>query len=302
MPARIAALRTGVLLTTLLLPAMSVWAQCMQCQNCQANCSPCLGLDDTTFDGGYPNFAPATNFGCFDLNVRSGLIYGASGGFLKDRMEDPGVAIEVTFRQPLGGGGCCSRTFFEIGGYFSQVYGNNLDVSTSGTFTETPAGGAPMTTPLDDFLRTKLSHLRRDGVQLGIGHWCSPHILDCICLCNADLMWRGGLRLGSVHAQYDQNPSDVLQALIDAANAAGNPFQLAGDDDFAQGDNFLALYTSLGLELAPFRVPISCCRYVDGRLSVEGIYEHSWFELKNFTPNSKGLGTIGVQLGLSFAW
>jgi hypothetical protein len=250
-------------------------------------------------DGGYSDLAPATSFAPFELNVRSGVIFGASGGFLKDRMDDPGFAIEVTARQPLGPGGCRSQMFFEIGGYFSQIYGNDLDVSTSGTFLDV-TNNTP--TQLDDFFRTKLSHLRRDGVQIGIGHCCSPQLLNCVCLCGADLTWRGGVRLGSVHARYDQNPSDALQALIDAAIAAGNQFQLNGDDDFGRSDNFLALYTSLGLDSAPFRLPIGCCRCVVGRLSVEAIYEHSWFELRNFTPDGHGLGTIGAQVGLNFAW
>ncbi len=298
MPARIAVLRIGVLLTIVLLSATSVWAQCMQCPNCLAGCSPCLGGDYVPYEGGYPDFAPAAPFRGFDLSVRSGPIFGASGSFLKDRMEDPGVAIEIMARHLIGGGGCGSQTFFEIGGYFSQIYGNNLDAPTSGTFLDV-TNNTP--TQLDDFFRTKLSHLRRDGIQIGIGHWCPTHVLRYVCLCDADLTWRGGLRLGSVHAEYEQSPSDALQALIDAANAAGNQFQL-NDDPLTHGDNFLALYTSLGLELAPFRVPMGCCQYVDGRVSFEAIYEHSWFELRNFTPNSTGLGTIGAQVGLSFAW
>ncbi len=143
--------------------------------------------------------------------------------FLDEHIRDGGWSIEGTVRQELGNM-CCpiGGPYFEIGGSYMHNYGIDEFVTTSGTLVEIPLGLPPVNMPLQDFFFTRLNHLQRASLQLGLGAaWLSPPFLnpsynDKVLL---NVCIRGGVRFGHVHARYDQQPTPDLQTLIDAVPA-----------------------------------------------------------------------------------
>ena len=233
--------------------------------------------------------------------LRTGIIFTPAGsGFLDEHIRDGGWSIEGTVRQELGNM-CCpfGGPYFEIGGSYMHNYGIDEFVSTSGTLIEIPLGLPPVNMPLQDFFFTRLNHLQRASLQLGLGAaWLSPPFLNPSYNDKVLLNVRGGVRFGHVHARYDQQPTPDLQTLIDAVPATST-FVLR--DDVEQTDQFFGLYVAAGLEIASIPVPLFP-GMGEFRLVTEVTYEHSWFDLGAYGESDSGLGTAAALVGVTVAW
>lgn len=221
--------------------------------------------------------------------VKAGYLGRLGSGFLEDRTIG-GWTVQLGRREwfsPVSSGENC---FFELGGGYSQSFGDKTRILTSGSFQSTVS---PVEAVAEAF-KTRLNRLDRMYAQFAVGKYFGP-----VYLKNTPLLLTGrvGGRGGHVRADFTSDPTSTLKQLIADDTAFGG---IEVQSHVNSTDVMWGLFGNAGVGLAYPDAQWGFWRF--GDVSIEGEIElsHDWFDLGAFGSDSHGFGTIAAMLNITF--
>jgi hypothetical protein len=225
---------------------------------------------------------------------RFGMYLKAGPSFLLNdalfpRGTDVGYQIAFGGREPLVP--INRQVFVDIGGSYLSAFGRGDPLTISGdAVVATPnPNDQNITRELPEFQTLTLNEISRASLHTALG-W--NYNFSDVPEISRLLTIRFGGRLSFIHGHFREKPTDALQTILDAAEAAGNSVTLANDPVISKTDTAPGIFA--GIELANSR-PIG--RGATASFLIDGEFASDWLDLRNYADGS--LVTATLLLGLS---
>lgn len=238
-------------------------------------------------------------FSGVEFHVKMGPVEPLNGFF--EEHTKTGWMLEVAARETI----CRPYPFLTFFGELGLSYMENDGVTTpevtNGQFFFSPTDTVPDT--LDDFFLTRLNELRRAGVHAAFGAYYYPPQWNPPGAAHSfHISFRGGGRVGHVHADYDQTPTPALGAIIDALGQFVDRTGFTFISGTKESDIYAGLFGSVGIGCTCYDLCCGCFSRVDVSFGAELEAAHDWFDLGDYGPFDRGLATFTPKVFLAFTF
>jgi hypothetical protein len=226
------------------------------------------------------------------FDIRAGASIPVAGGVYADRL-DVGWTIEASGRVLLDWPGEQVVPFVELGGGF---IGNQAQRGATspigGTLTTSLNGATIAQANVNSLVDAELKSMQRGYVHLALGSRIAVPWQDVREAFN--LTARAGMRVGHVHARFDETLTPAVQNLISQGRLVNPNLAFDAQSALEKTDIFWGVLAGVGAS-TPYRsIWLHGVWVGDVTCGLECDYVHDFFDLGQFDNGSHGLGSVNL--------
>jgi hypothetical protein len=233
----------------------------------------------------------------FEFYTKGGLAFPLGRGPLPEHVR-MGWALQFGVRELI----TCPRPdfalFVNFGGGYVENHGRGNSVVTSGVL----HGNEPSENqvhPLNDFFNTSINKLERGNLLVSLDGEYYPARLNQPGVRQVHLDFRGGLRGGVLHADYNQIPTAALNNLIPTITGHRS---LGFTNNAAAFDQPFGLFTSVGVGVTYYNVRFGGFSVAELTLQAEAEFARDWINLSDFSGGERSLWTVSPLLTFALSF